>query len=744
MDRITWLQWSLTVVIGLLAAVSTARAGLLEDFESLTVGQLNGQADWTATSSVRVVRDLSTDNLLMQLAGSNASAYKPLAGLAIADGQIGTLFFRFQVDGNSVDDTLGLSDVAAPTGWYDYESTARIWPDSPVVKAQGRDYNAYQDMTLNGGANGLAPDTWYHLWMVNNNLADTVDYYIQGGDISSQRHVAEGFRFRNGTTDPLSTFMARVGASATASVFVDDIYVSAGQALASPIGDPATGAVTIDTDPGNRTPIGLDLPQLFDFAGQRLQQTHSFMPADRMPERTYDGYWNQTTAGAWTSGFFAGQLWMMYRQTGDSTYLNAAKSRTAALEGQEYNGGDHDVGFRVFNSFGQGYQSLPDGDPDKADYRDRILVAAGTLAGRYQPAYQAIESWGGDQVIIDNMMNLELLFWAADETSNPADAQQWRDIAINHALTTQREHVRPDGSTYHVVQFDPNTGDVVDKRTAQGYSDESTWSRGRRGGYTVSPSRIATPTTQPSSTPPRRLADYWLDHMPATGVVPYDFDDPGEDVPLDSSAAAIASAALLELMEYVDSSDSARYFDAAQTMLEGLSSLDILTNDLDYDSILREGSIARNYHHMGLTYGDYYFIEALRRYEAAVSVPGDYNNDGVVDAADYTVWRDTFGSTTDLTADGNENGQIDAGDYDVWKANYGQSAPAGAGGLFSSTAVPEPASGLLWILTTGLVARRGLRITRRPAPTQCGGFCWSTRVRNKLSQPRRTSFRAGR
>lgn len=702
MDRITSFRWSLAAVLGLLVAVSTARAGLLEDFESLTVGRLYGQADWAATSSVRVVRDVNTDNLLMQLAGSNASAYKPLADLAIADGQIGTLFFRFQVDDNAVDHGIGLTDVPTPSAWGDYEATTLIYPDSSLVKARGRDYNAYQDMTLNDGANGLAPDTWYHLWMVNDNATDTVDYYIQGADITSQRHVAEGFRFRNGTTDPLSTFFARVGASATAHVFVDDIYVSAGQDLVSPIGSPAPGTVAIDP---NRTPIGLDLPQLFDFAGQRLQQTDALMPADRMPERTYGGYWNQTTAGAWTSGFFAGQLWMMYRQTGDSTYLDAAKSRTAALEGQETNGADHDIGFRVFNSFGQGYRSLPDGDPDKADYLGRILVAADTLAGRYHDAYHAIESWGGDQVIIDNMMNLELLFWAADHTSNSEDADRWRDIAVNHALTTQREHVRPDGSTYHVVQFDPDTGDVVDKRTAQGYADWSTWSRGQAWGlygFTMTYRYTNDPTFLDTAV---ELADYWLDHMPAGGVVPYDFDDPDPDVPLDSSATAIASAALLELIDYVDPADSARYFNAAETMLEGLTSLDILTNDLDYDAILREGSIAKGYHHMGLVYGDYYFIEALRRYAAAIALPGDYNNDGIVDAADYTVWRDTFGSTTNLAADGNHDGQINQDDYTIWKAHFGQSSPGG-GGTPGLAAVPEPGCGLLWVLAAAFVGRR--------------------------------------
>ena len=450
--------------------------------------------------------------------------------------------------------------------------------------------------------------------------------------------------------------------------------------LGSPIGAPATGAVGIDTY--DRTEIGLDLPALFDFAGQRLTRTGSYMPSGSMPERTYSGYWNETNMWGWTSGFYAGQLWKMYRQTGDADFLNAAKSRTADLEGIETYGGDHDIGFRVFNSFGQGYKSLPDGDPDKANYLTRVLVAADTLAGRYRPAYQAIESWGGNQVIIDNMMNLELLFWASENTTDPVAAQQWYDIAVNHATTSQREHVRPDGSTYHVVQFDGTTGEVIDKRTAQGYADESTWSRGQAWGlYGFTMTYRFTDDTSFLNTAVQ-LAEYWLAHMPADGLVPYDFDDPNPDVPLDTSAAAIASCALLELTGYVDPTDAQRYFDAAETMLTGLSSLDALTNGLSYDSILMEGSRAKNEHHMGLIYGDYYFIEALQRYQEALGLSCDFNTDGAVDHLDLGVWQASLG--IDAGADGDADGDSDLADLLAWQRQFGAEIPA------AITSVPEP------------------------------------------------------
>ncbi len=591
--RVASIRTSLLLTLGLVVS-SSVRADLLADFEALTPGRLGLQDGWTATSNAKVVRDSTSNGLLMQLAGSGGNAYKPLTSLSVLDGEIGTLFFRFQVDGVGVDHTLGLADVNEPSSWDDFESIVRVFPDGPdTIRTQGRNHGIYENMPLNGGANGLNPGTWYHLWMVNNNLADSVDYYIQGGSISSQRLVAQDFGFRNGTSDPLSTFLARTGGGAYSSLFVDDIHVWEGVNLTSPIGSPSSETVVIDETSGPRTPIGLNLPHLFEFAGERLQRTNYYLPTAAMPERTYGGYWNETSQWAWTSGFFAGELWKMYRQTEDSYFLNAAKSRTADLEGQEYNGGDHDIGFRVFNSFGEGYKALPDGDPDKDDYLSRILIAADTLAGRYRPQYQAIESWGSNQVIIDNMMNLELLFWASEHTGDIQTAQQWREIAINHATTTQREHVREDASTYHVVQFNGVTGEVVDKRTAQGYADESTWSRGQSWGmYGFTMSYRFTQDESFLDTA-KALADYWLEQIPGDGLVPYDFDDPNPEVPLDTSAAAIASAALLELAGYVNPVDAQRYFDAAEAMLTGLSSLTALANGLDYDSILMEGSAQR-------------------------------------------------------------------------------------------------------------------------------------------------------
>ena len=602
------------VVILAVVTATPSWAALLDDFESYDTGSINGQGGWSASSSVKLVYDTTDSNQLMELTGGNSNVYKPLGGLSIGNGQTGTLFFRFQVNSNSVNHGLGLSDVASPSDWGDYEATALALPDGSNIKLQGRNGGGYQDLSLNGGAGGLAIDTWYHTWMVVDNATDTADFHIQGGGISTQTQVADGFAFRNGTSDSLNTFLARIGSSPTGSLFIDDIHLSSGVDLSSPIGAPSSGTVVVETPPRNE--IGLNTPALYDFAATRLAATHQSMPANRMPGITAENgtTWSQIDQNSWISGFFSGELWMMYRQTGDTSWRDAAKLRTAAMSGSENDGGDHDIGFRVFNSYGQGIASLPDSDPDKAAYKGKVLTAASTLSTRYRTTYNAIESWSGDRVIIDNMMNLEMMFWAAE--NGASDATELYNRAVNHATTTMNEHVRADGSTYHVVTFDPTSGDVVSKSTHQGYAAESTWSRGQAWGLYGFAMTYRFTNDQDFLDTAKSLADYWLANMPVDGLAPWDFDAPGTSVPLDTSATAIAASALLELCTQVDPADAQRYFDAAETMLESLSGLDALTNEMDYDSILREGSIRPGEHHRGLIYGDYYFIEALQRYDA--------------------------------------------------------------------------------------------------------------------------------
>jgi len=324
-----------------------------------------------------------------------------------------------------------------------------------------------------------------------------------------------------------------------------------------------------------------------------------------------NGNWQTAGRGHWVSGFFAGCLWYLYQQTNAPFWLDCAQAWTADLESQKNNTGDHDVGFRIMSSFGNGYRLT-----GREDYREIILTAARSLARRFNTRIGCIRSWSWGNwnypVIIDNMMNLELLFWAAEN----GGSSTLFDCAVSHARRTRQEHVRADGSTYHVVDFNDN-GAVISKTTHQGYSDESTWSRGQAWGlygftmtyrFTQNDSFLNTALL---------LADYFINHLPADQVPYYDFEDPRiPAVAKDASAAAIASTALFELAQY---SSDPKYLETAQKILTSLASVDYLAKGTSYQSILRRACQAKGDPERGTIYADYYFLEALTRYQTHLS-----------------------------------------------------------------------------------------------------------------------------
>jgi len=599
MEGGTVLRVLFTVAVAVSLWAPGARADLFADFDALSPGQISGQDGWAGGASARVIREYSHGgNQLLRLAGDNVELYRDLSALQVPNGQTATLFFRFMSATSAANHGIGLSDVSAPDEWGDYESTSLVYTDGSSVKVRGRKGRSYVDLTLNGGANGLAPGTWYDVWMVVDNAADVTDFYLQGGDVATQRKVGDNLGFRNGTaSNPMRTFFLNVGSGGNV-VLVDDVHVSAGEVLGTPSARPERQ---------------LDLDGLADVVAEKLTGVHNRIATNAYPSVTNgSGVWSTTSAGSWTSGFYPGQLWQMYGRTGEEVWRTRAEARTAGLESQKNNDGTHDIGFMIYNSFGRGYQLT-----GNTAYRDVCLTAADTLATRFSPVVGAIQSWGnkstGDyEVIIDNMMNLELLFWAAAESGDTG----LYDIAVTHALTTRDQHVRPDGSTYHVVEFDRSTGDVIDKYTHQGYDDESTWTRGQAWGtYGFTLTYRLTGDARFLETAVS-LADYFLDNLPDDFVPPNDFDAPGS-VPKDSSAAAITAAALLELMDYVDEANAERYFDAAEEILLSLAGPAYLTADTNWESLLQEGSVKYNgISHIGTSYGDYYFLEALTRYEA--------------------------------------------------------------------------------------------------------------------------------
>ncbi|MFL5781459.1 MAG: glycoside hydrolase family 88 protein [Thermoleophilaceae bacterium] len=401
------------------------------------------------------------------------------------------------------------------------------------------------------------------------------------------------------------------------------------------------------------------------FAAAQLNRTLAEVPSGSYPHMTSSsGTWVTRSAGWWISGFFPGSLWQMYRATGDPAWRSAAAARQAGIESQKTRTDTHDLGFMIFDSFGNGAKLTGDDT-----YRQIVLTAAGSLDKRYSAIVHATRSWNNTsadspsdfKVIVDNMMNLELLDWA----SKHGGSSTYASHALEHALTTAREHVRADGSTFHLVVFDSNTGAVRRKGTVQGYSDSSTWSRGQAWavyGFTLAYRETGDSRMLDTA---RRVADWYVAHLPSDKVPYWDFNAPGiPNEPRDSSAAAVAASGLIELAELdPDVVRSRRYLGVAEATLASLSSPAYLAEGTSSRSILLHGTSNKpaGEYDRGLIYGDYYFLEALLRYRELVAASGaraDFNADGYADLAAGAPGEDAAagavgqlkGSSTGLTS----------------------------------------------------------------------------------------------
>ena len=317
----------------------------------------------------------------------------------------------------------------------------------------------------------------------------------------------------------------------------------------------------------------------------------------------------------WCSGFWPGILWYDFESSRDEIVREEAERYTEALEYLSQRPAfDHDLGFLMFCSYGNAYRLT--GSPK---FRDIILASADTLATLFNPKVGTILSWprnvemlGGHNTIMDNMINLEMLFWAS---KNGGDKRLY-DIALKHAETTMEYHFRPDGTCYHVAVYDPESGKFIKGMTHQGYSDSSTWARGQAWavyGYTM----------VFRETQDRRfldlackVTDAYLKRLPEDYVPYWDFDDPAiPDAPRDASAAGVVASALLELQAYVTPEKRDEYRDAAVKMLASLSSEEYRSGDkrhsfLDHSTGHKPAGSEID---AAIVYADYYYIEALLR-----------------------------------------------------------------------------------------------------------------------------------
>ncbi len=316
----------------------------------------------------------------------------------------------------------------------------------------------------------------------------------------------------------------------------------------------------------------------------------------------------------WTSGFFPGYLWLLYQATGQARWKAAAQQYTARIEPEKTNATTHDMGFKVYCSVGTGYRLTQD-----AHYRTVIIEAARTLSQRFSPQVGAIRSWDhhrekwGFPVIIDNMLNLELLFAA---TRLSGDSSFYK-IAVAHANTTLKNHFRPDYSSFHVVDYDSATGRVVKRNTHQGYADASAWARGQGWalyGYTMCYRETHNPAYLAQA---EHVADFILHHpnLPKDLIPYWDFNDPAiPNAPRDASAGAVIASGLLELSTY--SANGPTYRRQASQMLDNLASSYTTAPGGSHGFLLLHSTghkPANSEIDVPISYADYYFMEALLR-----------------------------------------------------------------------------------------------------------------------------------
>lgn len=377
----------------------------------------------------------------------------------------------------------------------------------------------------------------------------------------------------------------------------------------------------------------------FEYAATQLKGLlHQITPMNMRFPRSTDSSGKLTTTNMydWTPGFFPGSLWYIAEYLKDPSLQQEALRITGTLEPLKNFTQHHDLGFMMYCSYGNAYRLT-----HAPAYKEILVQAARSLSTRFNPtvgcikSWNAFKSWHGDKtyyypVIIDNMMNLELLYFASKVSGDTS----FRYIATTHALTTLKNQIRKDYSSFHVVCYDTLTGKVLTRETAQGYADNSTWARGQAWslyGFTLSYRETKDPRFLKAA---QGMADWILNskNLPADKIPYWDFNvgEPGytpgknskvnrvQHKPRDVSAAAITASALLELSTYTDKKGK-NYFDAAVQMLHALAGpaykapLNTNGNFLLKHSV---GSIPHGFEiDVPLVYADYYFLEGLKRYD---------------------------------------------------------------------------------------------------------------------------------
>ena len=343
------------------------------------------------------------------------------------------------------------------------------------------------------------------------------------------------------------------------------------------------------------------------------------VPAGVMPDSYLADTLKTCTSKSWVAGFYPGTLLYLYEATKNKSFYNEALAKIVLMDNQQFNTGTHDLGFMMYCSYGTLYSINPE-----EKYKKILLNSAKSLSTRFNPKVGCIRSWGKSddttqfRVIIDNMMNLELLMWATKTTGDSS----FYNIAVTHANTTMKNHFRPNYSSYHVVVYNPQTGGIIKKQTAQGASDESAWARGQSWGLYGYTMMYRYTKDKKYLDHAQHIAEFILNnpHLPADKIPYWDYDAPGiPNTERDASAAAIMASALIELSGYSDNALSKKYLTTASTILLTLSSPEYKAPVGKNGGFLLMHSVANMNKNIEvnapLSYADYYYVEAMLRYK---------------------------------------------------------------------------------------------------------------------------------
>lgn len=372
--------------------------------------------------------------------------------------------------------------------------------------------------------------------------------------------------------------------------------------------------------------VSLNVDKPLKYCDLQTKRTLSELKGDSvinytlMPRNILNGesHWNCRKAckEEWTSGFWPGVLWYDYENTNDPKIKQEAEKFTQSLAFLANTSAyDHDLGFLVFCSYGNAYRLT-----GNSAYKQIILKTADSLATLFNPKVGTILSWPRavkvdkwpHNTIIDNMINLEMLFWAAKN----GGSKKLYDIAVSHANTTMAHHFKPDYSCYHVALYDTITGNFIRGMTHQGYKDSSMWARGQ--GWAIYGFTVCYRETKDVKYLDfaQKVADVYLKRLPKDYVPYWDFDAPGiPNVPRDASAAAVVASGLLELSTFLKNEKGECYKQAAIYMLKTLSSLAYQSGEKNSAFLLHSTGHWPNKTEVdaSIIYADYYYIEALLR-----------------------------------------------------------------------------------------------------------------------------------